>query len=230
MTDEPATDGPTADANALGARLDGVISAIRSEFEHTHRARETALAAARRAIQHSANAIRAVHRDEDARARDLIAQAAATLREAQQALAAHPAIYHAGFLHDAAKEYAEAAITLSLVRGEPLPGPDDLAVEPAAYLNGLAEAVGELRRVTLDAMRGGDAVRPRALLEIMDEIFSLLVTVDYPDAITHGLRRTTDMVRGVTEKTRGELAVAASQEELRREMADLRGRLPGGAP
>lgn len=152
------------------------------------------------------------------------------MREAQQALAAHPEIYYAGFLHDAAKEYAEAAITLSLVRGDALPGPDDLGVESAAYLNGLAEAVGELRRATLDALRDGDSARAQALLDSMDEIFSVLVTIDYPDAITHGLPRTTDMVLGVTEKTRGELAVAATQETLRRELADLRMRLPGGTP
>ncbi len=216
----------TAAGEGLGAALDRVMAEIRPAFDAKHRAREEALAAARQVIQYSANSIRATHRHEHERAAELLGTARQSARRAQAALADFPDIYHSGFLHDAVKEYAEATLTLALVTGRPLPGPSELGVEYAAYLNGLAEAVGELRRHTLDALRDGDLARSEALLAAMDEIYTLLVTVDYPDAITRGLRRHTDMVRGVTERTRGDLTVAAMQERVRQEMQTLRRHLP----
>lgn len=214
-------------ADGLGAFLESVMSEIREDFDAKHRAREDALAAARRVIQHSANCIRAVHRAEFDKAEALLATAGETARAAQAALAAFPDIYHAGFLHDAIKEYVEATMTLALVRGDSLPTPRELGVEYPAYLNGLAEAASELRRASLDALRHGDVTRPEQLLAAMDEILSLLVTIDYPDAITRGLRRNTDMVRGVTERTRGDLTVAAMQRQLRDDIVALRAELSG---
>ncbi len=114
------------------------------------------------------------------------------------------------------KEYAEATITLALLRGEPLPDPSSLAVEDGAYLNGLAEAASELRRETLDALRGNNIDRAVWLLDAMDAVYSVLVTVDFPDAMTGGLRRTTDQLRAVLERTRGDVAVAVRQDRLER--------------
>ena len=142
--------------------------------------------------------IRAVHRRQFEEAETLLHQAGESTRSAQDALAGHPETYHAGFLHDALKEYAEALLTLALVSGRPLPTPASLAVEIPAYLNGLAESAGELRRFALDSLRHGERDRAEVLLGVMDEIYGLLVTLDYPDAITRGLRRQTDMVRSVT--------------------------------
>jgi translin len=206
----------------IGSQLESLIGAIREDFEARHAAREAGLAASRRVIQHSANSIRAMHRREFDDAESLLGQARERAQEAQQALADYPEIYHAGFVHDALKEYAEASIFLAVARGSALPTPAELGIEYAAYLNGLAEAVGELRRYTLDAMRRGEPELPEALLAAMDEIYSQLVTIDFPDAITKGLRRHTDMVRGVTERTRGDLTLAAMNERLEREMAALR--------
>lgn len=206
----------------IGSQLESLIGAIREDFEARHAAREAGLAASRRVIQHSANSIRAMHRREFDDAQSLLGQARERAQEAQQALADYPEIYHAGFVHDALKEYAEASIFLAVARGSALPTPAELGIEYAAYLNGLAEAVGELRRYTLDAMRRGEPELPEALLAAMDEIYSQLVTIDFPDAITKGLRRHTDMVRGVTERTRGDLTLAAMNERLEREMAALR--------
>ncbi len=215
MTDQPE----------LGTELEEVVGAIREDFEARHAAREAGLAASRRVIQHSANSIRAMHRHQFDDAEALLGQARARAREAQEALRDFPEIYHAGFIHDALKEYAEASITLALVTGRPLPTPDEIDVEFPAYLNGLAEAVGEIRRYTLDSMRSGDSSRPEQLLAMMDEIYSQLVTIDFPDAITRGLRRHTDMVRGVTEKTRGDLTLADMNRRLENQMAALRERL-----
>lgn len=216
-------------AGDLAERLDRVSAAIRAEFEAQHQAREVGLKACRKVIQFSANAIRAIHRHEYEAAERLLADAATAAQEVHAVLRAHPPIYYAGFVHDAVKEYAEGRITLALVTGAPLPTPADLGVEAAAYLNGLAEAAGELRRFALDALRRADYARADALLTGMDEIYAVLVTIDFPDAITRGLRRTTDMVRGVTEKTRGDLTVAAMQRELQGEMQALRARLDRAA-
>ncbi|MEE9277718.1 MAG: haloacid dehalogenase [Dehalococcoidia bacterium] len=212
-------------SEGIGPALERILADIRADLDAKHRAREEALAAARQVIQHSANSIRAAHRQEFGQAREWLAVAREKTQDAQEALAAFPDIYHAGFLHDAAKEYAEAALTLALVTDQPIPHPQELGVEHAAYLNGLAEAAGELRRYALDSLRGGDLERAEALLRAMDEIYAVLVTVDYPDALTRGLRRSTDMVRGVTERTRGDLTTAARQQQLQTELQALQRRL-----
>jgi len=129
-------------------------------------------------------------------------------------LADERGIYEAGYVQDALKEYAEASITYALLADQPLPSPGELRIDYPAYLNGLAEAMGEMRRATLDLMRRGELEKGEALLKIMDEVYGILVTVDYPDAITRGLRRTTDMVRGVLERTRGDLTMAVRQQRL----------------
>ncbi|HYH50111.1 MAG TPA: haloacid dehalogenase [Acidimicrobiia bacterium] len=187
----------------------------RSILESKHKARETTLAACRRTIQACAASIRAVHREQFDVAEDLSAQAASHLSEAMAAVEQHADIRHAGFVHDAAKEYAEARMTLAFVRGDPLPRPDELpGVEVQAYLNGMAEAASELRRYILDLLRRGRPERGEELLGYMDEVYSLLVTIDFPDAMTGGLRRTTDALRGVLERTRGDLTMTLLQSRL----------------
>ena len=151
----------------------------------------------------------------------MLASAKDQTRQAQKSLSEFTDIYHAGFLHDASKEYVEATATLALVTGAPIPTPASLGVEYAAYLNGLAEAASELRRFALDALRREDRDRPEELLGAMDEIYAVLVTVDYPDAITKGLRRTTDVVRGVIERTRADLTVIAMQQRLQDDIQAL---------
>jgi translin len=201
--------------------------ALLERLQAKHTAREQALTASRQATRHAANAIRAVHRDDRTRADTLIARAQAALDEAQAACAAHPDVEHAGFLADARKEYVEACATLALRAGKELPAPEDLGVGDAEYLNGLAEAVGELRRLVLDRLRAGKLDHAEALLGAMDDIYALLVTIDFPDGITGGLRRSTDMARGVTERTRGDVTTALLQERLRVELARHRDDLSG---
>jgi translin len=188
--------------------LERIVPEILGRLAAKNAAREQALAASRVIIRTSANAIRAVHRGEFEAARGLIAEARATKEAAVRALEGHADIYHAGFLHDALKEYVEAVTTYELCAGGAIPAPGDLGVEDAAYLNGIGEAVGELRRVILDRLRAGSVDGCEALLAAMDDIYGVLVTIDYPEAMTGGLRRTTDQVRGILEKTRGDLTLA----------------------
>ena len=213
----------------LGSQLEAIGEQIHARFTAKHRAREQALALSREVIRHAANAIRAIHRNDVEQAHALLEQARTKVADAEGALADHSDIYYAGFVHDAQKEYAEACLTIALVRGEPLPTPDALGVEDAAYLNGMGEAVGELRRYLLDSLRGGDMVRCEQLLAEMDDLYSVLVTIDFPDAITAGLRRTTDVARGILEKTRGDFTVAARQHELERRMAALQEKMTNKA-
>ncbi len=175
----------------------------------------------REVIRYSSQAIRAVHRQEFDQARELLKTARNLLDEAEQAISESYELSNIGFLRDAQKEYAEGCLTLALVTGESPPDPNELRVDSAAYLNGLGEAVGELRRYLLDSMRRGDLSRGEELLSAMDDIYSVLVTMDFPDAITGGLRRTTDMVRGVLERTRSDLTLVIRQKELEERLEKL---------
>jgi translin len=195
--------------------LSELAHAIQGRLDAKNAARERALPAARRSIRASANSIRAIHRLELDAAKSLIAESRAALDEGLGAVEDQADIRHAGYLQDAQKEYAEANVTLALVTGSDLPSPADLDVEDAAYLNGLAEAIGEGRRRLLDLLREGGVQQAEVLLEAMEEMYGLLVTMDYPDAITMNLRRSTDVARSLIEKTRGDLSVSAVQKDLR---------------
>lgn len=198
------------------APLDAIIPRILENFAAKNAAREQALTASRAIIRMSANSIRAVHRSEFAKAEAMLEEAREVRDAAVKALEGHADIYHAGFLHDAQKEYAEARTTLALLSGGSIPAPEELGVEYAAYLNGIAEAVGEMRRMVLDRLRAGQFDGCEEILDAMDDIYSVLVTIDYPDAMTGGLRRTTDQTRGILEKTRGDLTMAMVQREAMR--------------
>lgn len=213
----------TVNQHDLG--LEPIIERIRAHLTAKYSAREAALARCREAIRHSANAIRAIHRAELDTAETMLTRASALLAESVQALRDHPDILYAGFVNDAQKEYAEARLTLAFIADLPLPAPEDLSVEAPAYLNGLGEAIGELRRYLLDRLREGDLPRCEAILSAMDEVYTYLVTMDYPDAMTGGLRRTTDMVRGVLERTRGDFTSAVVQRRLEDRLAEFQQRL-----
>jgi translin len=195
--------------------LESLSRDLHERFDAKTAARERALPAARRSIRASANAIRAVHRGEYDVAHGLIRDSRAALDEGMDGVDAHPDVRYAGYLLDAEKEYAEANLTLALVTDSPLPSPSDVAVGDAPYLNGLAEAIGEGRRHILDLLRTGDVERAERILASLEEMYGVLVTMDYPDAITMNLRRSTDVARSLIEKTRGDLSVAVVQRTLR---------------
>ncbi len=207
--------------------LSELARSIQSRLDAKNAAREQALPAARRSIRASANAIRAIHRLELDAATSLIADSRAALDEGLAAVEGQADIRHAGYLQDAQKEYAEANLTLALVTGTDLPGPTELDVEDAAYLGGMSDAIGEGRRRLLDLLRTGDVEQAEQLLGAMEEMYGVLVTMDYPDAITMNLRRATDVSRSLIEKTRGDLSISVVQKDLRdaldRHADELRG-------
>ncbi|MBI4340136.1 MAG: haloacid dehalogenase [Chloroflexi bacterium] len=201
--------------------LAAIVEGASLQLEEAHAAREVAYPLTRKVVQSSANAIRAAHRHDFPQSRVLLAQAQGQLQQMLEALAGHPDIYYAGYVSDAQKEYAEAHATLAFLSGAALPGPGALKVEVAPYLNGLAEAASELRRAILDALRRNDVAPCEGWMAVMDEVYSLLVTIDFPDAVTGGLRRTTDQLRGVLERTRGDLTMALRQHALEGKLAEF---------
>ena len=194
--------------------LDEIERWARSEFETRNAAREQALSQSRELIRTCANTIRAVHRRDFEQAQTLLAAARELSERLTRNLAPFPDLFYTGYVQDAQKEYVEATATLSLVSGATMPAPQELGVAVAPFLNGLAETVGELRRFVLDKLRRGELDGTEPLLQMMDDIYGLLVTIDYPDALTGGLRRTTDLARGILERTRGDLTFALRQQEL----------------
>ena len=207
--------------------LETITEKIRTNFEAKNKVRDETLRLSRELIRHCANSIRATHRSEFENATELLATAKALASEMVNGVADYADLYHAGYTQDALKEFAEASITYAVITDRPLPDPDELGVEYAAYLNGLGEAAGELRRHVLDLIRHGDLERGEEILSMMDDIYSVLVTIDFPNAITGGLRRTTDMVRGVLERTRGDLTMSLRQEKLQQALRDFEERVNG---
>ncbi len=196
-------------------QLQTIIDRINQNFEVKSAVRDQAITRSRELIRHCANAIRATQRGDDVEAQALLQTAREVAAEIIANTQSYPDVYHAGYTQDALKELAEAHITRAVILGEPLPDPETLQVEYAAYLNGLAEAAGELRRFALDALRRGEVPQAEKILGDMDNIYSVLITVDFSDAITGGLRRNTDMVRGVLERTRGDVTTAVRQEVMK---------------
>jgi len=209
--------------NGLSDSLEKIAEQVRRDFTELDAAREKALPCCREVIRNCSQAIRAVHRQEFEQAVGLLKTARSLLNEAEQTVADYDELNYTGFFRDAQKEYAEGSVLLSVVNGKPVPSPEELGINDAAYLHGLGEAVGELRRYLLDSMRQGDVSRGEELLRVMDDVYSVLVTIDFPDAITGGLRRTTDMVRGVLERTRSDLTILVRQKDLENRLEQIRG-------
>jgi translin len=195
-------------------RLDEIAERIHQSLEERTAARDRALTHARTLTRHCANAIRAIHRDEYGLAEEHITEARGLVDAIHENLAAYPDLYYAGYTQDALKEFAEANLTYTLVRDRQLPTPEEMGLENATYLQGLAEAGGELRRRCLDMLLRRQSQEAERVMSAMDDIYDVLVTMDYPDAITGGLRRLTDILRSITERTRGDLTLSLRQESL----------------
>lgn len=201
--------------------LSAIESEVRTQLDATYAAREEGLRLSRPIIRTSANAIRAMHRGDQADATRLVGEAKQLVTDAQAALADHPDIYHAGFLYDAVKEYAEAELTMALLTDQALPGPGALGIDAVPYCKGLGEAVGEQRRRLLDQLRTSDLEGAERTFGDMERIHDLLASLDYPDGMTDALRRTTDVARALIERSRADLTTTIVQERLR---SDLEGR------
>jgi translin len=206
----------------ISRKLEALSERIRDNFEKKDSARESLLKNSREIIRFSSKAIRALHRREKSEACQFIDSAAILLKEAQGKYGKdHADLLFAHYFLDACKEYAEASITYAIVFGQDIPDPDKLGIPYPAFLNGLAESVGELRRYLLDSLRKKEFSRSEDFLNVMDHIYTILVTMDFPDAITYGLRRNTDNVRGIVEKTRGELTITTHNNYLLQKISTL---------
>jgi translin len=210
-------------------QLETIVESIRAGLVRKCDARDAALHRSREVVRYCANAIRAAHRGDVAEAESILGTAASAAHEMVSDLSAYPDLYHAGYTQDALKEYVEARLVFAFVTGGPPPSAEDLGIEPPAYLNGLAEAASELRRHSLDLMRANRLTRAEQMLDIMDDVYTQLMSVDFPDAITGGLRRNTDMLRGVVERTRGDLTTAIRQEMMRQALHDFEERMGTGS-
>jgi translin len=211
---------------ALLAGLQEIIAALSHQLAALDAAREQALRLSRELIRCAAVAIKHLHRGELCQARAQLAQATDLLSQLKQAAAPYPALLASGFVVDAEKEYAEAALLIAALAGEPAPAPEQLGVDPVAWLNGLAEVVGELRRHVLDLIRLGRAPQAEPFLALMEDIYYHTLSFDYPSAVVGGLRSRTDAARGSLERTRGELTMALQQAELQASLQRLHASSP----
>jgi translin len=210
-------------------KLETIAERIRQNFELRTSKRDEALKHARQLTRACSLAIRAVHRDDKEAMQANLTEAQKLADQLREDLKDHPDLFFAGYTQDSLKEYVEANVTCALILNQPLQTPEELGVQDATYLNGLAEVVGELRRRTLDILRSGYSEEAERLLGHMDEIYAVLVTMDFPDAITNGLRRQTDLVRGIIEKTRGDVTFSLRGEQLTEALRNFSGQLNGGA-
>jgi translin len=205
--------------------LDQIAEEIRHSFDARTAARDLALAQTRLLTRHCAQAIRAIHRDEISLAQEHLREARALVDTLRNDLEEYPDLYFAGYTQDALKEFVEANLVFALIHESGLPDPEELGVEASTFMQGLAEAAGELRRRCLDQLRQGNSAEAIRLLNLMDDIFTQLITMDYPDAVTGGLRRLTDIARSILERTRGDLAISLRQEQLEQKLQRLEERL-----
>ena len=206
--------------------LSEIGTAVINELAERNSDREQALSVSREVIRLSANAIRAVHRGEFDDAKELIKKGDVRLRDADHIRGSSPSIFNAGFMNDARKEFTEANVTLAVISGADIPSINDLKVDAAAYINGMAEVIGELRRYILDALRRDAMDGCQEFMDIMDEMYGVLVTIDFPEGVTSGLRRNTDAMRGVLERTRGDLTMALRQHSLEARLAEWENNRP----
>lgn len=201
------------------SRYDQITLDALDQFHEKHATRERAIQASREVIRTSANAIRAIHRNELEQAKAQVDTAGALVADTKALLAAHPDLYYTGYTQDAQKEFAEASCVYAFIAQTDVPMPADIGVEVSSYLNGMAEAASELRRYILDSLRRDDDSRCEELMRQMDDVYNILIVMDFPDALTGGLRRTTDQLRGVLERTRGDLTMTQRQRRLERLLA-----------
>ena len=195
------------------------------DFEARHQVRENALKQARKLTRRAANAIRAIHRNERKNAEENMDAAVNIVAALSNSLKDYPEFYFSGYTQDALKEYVEARLTINFLENKPLPSPEEMGIEYSTYLRGMAETIGEMRRRCLDILRQGYSDEAERLLDLMDEIYAVLVTMDYPDAITHGLRRQTDMVRGIIERTRADLTLSLREQHMQQALKEFEKRI-----
>jgi translin len=205
--------------------LEEIVEGLREHFDVLDRAREEAYVLSRQVVRASSVAIKHTHRQELEQAREQLAEARSLTHRMLAALAEAPELRYGGFVHDSEKEYCEAAMTFAALTGQPLPTVEELGVYGPAWINGLSEVVGELRRHVLDLIRMDRAEEAEQHLAAMESIYQTILSFDYPNAISQGLRGRSDAARGLVERTRGDLTNALRGCKLERRMKELEEKL-----
>ena len=210
--------------------FDKLTDRAHQDFEARHQVRENALKQTRKLTRFAANAIRAIHRGERDTAEENMREAETIVAGLLDSLKDFPEFYFSGYTQDSLKEYIEARLTINLLEDKPLPMPEEMGMEYSTYLRGMTETIGEMRRRCLDILRQGYSDEAERLLDVMDEIYAMLVTIDYPDAITYGLRRQTDLVRGIIERTRADLTMSLREQHMQQALKDFEKRINSNGP
>lgn len=194
--------------------FDNGIQELRARLADKDKAREDVLKISRQIIRNSAQSIKAIHRHDEALCEKLLKESQSLIERLSGALKTFPDLYFSGYSLDAQKEFAENSLLYGILIKKTLYTAKELGVEPSAYLNGMGEVVGELRRHILDLVRHDNVRKGEQYLDIMEDIFHTLLEFDFPDMITGGLRRTMDVARSILEKTRGDLTQALNMAKL----------------
>ena len=204
--------------------LEDIISKIQVYIDDKDSIRETSLKYARTVIIHCRKAIQLIHQHKMQQAEELIKKASATLAELYDVTKDHADLSKAGYVENAAQEFVEAQCFYNILHHEALPDPDAIQTTYTAYLMGLCDVVGELRRKALDMVLAGEQKDAQQYLVIMEDIYAAILRFDYPSSLIP-IKRKQDIARNLIEKTRGELAVASCEQRIEYRTDEFRGLL-----
>jgi translin len=193
------------------ATLKSILKEVKKELAEKDSVRENAQQSMRKATSLSKQAILLVHQKRQEEAKKLVESAKKLISELQGSAKEHPSIIYSGMFSAALQEYSEANILLGLIQEARFVTPKEIKVPAADYVLGLADVIGEYRRLALDALREGEAAKGEECLKIMDEIYIELMAMDEAYMLVPGLRRKCDVARRIIETTRGDIT-----QEVRR--------------
>lgn len=193
--------------------LDKIVDKIEKSIDNKDKTREQALKSSRDIIIGCRKAIQCLHQNNKKDAKKHIKNSSEKLMQLQDLTKDYSDLYHAGFVENAAQEYVEAHCLYNIMHGKDLPDPDEIQTTYSAYLLGLCDVVGELRRNALDFIRKGDDSKANECLDMMEKIYGAIIRFDYPSALVP-IRRKQDIARGLIERTRGELAIASCERRI----------------
>ena len=196
--------------------LKAILKEVKKELMQKDEVRENAHQSMRKITSLSKQAILFIHQKRHKEAKKLIENAKEIILRLQTLAKENPDVLYSGMFSAALQEYAEANIFLGLIQNSRFVTPTEINVPSVDYVLGLADVVGEYRRLTLDALREGDAEKGEECLKTMDEIYIELTAMDEAYMLVPGLRRKCDVARKIIEITRGDI----TQEVRRKSLED----------
>ena len=205
----------------LMTSLKTILNGIKKELKEKKIIREEAQMKMRKATSLSKQAILYLHQKKLINAKELIGKTREIITTLNNLATEHPEIIYTGLFSAACQEYSEANIFLRLIKGSEFTKPKELDISPSDYVLGLADVIGEYRRLALDALREGDLRKGEACLQLMDKIFTELMAMDEAYILVHGLRRKCDIARRIIEATRGDITQEIRRSSLERSLKEF---------